>query len=486
MKIWDVSRSSATAVPSSPTDMLWPCSKVWGMGFAWSSFVAQETLLGVCARAGLSNQVALAVGHPVPASEPVFFSLATDDVMIFSRHGPGHTLAAADRLDAAMAAAGIVKHPAKDINDATDLTCVGVDLVGGRWWWPPASKMWQLLLGTVAICTSRRGSSAALRAFHGLIQWFDLLQRGKFAFYDAIYRESEAWDDWTVRDLPSDVLRELACSIALGSMWGVDMRIGHLPFIAATDASSEYGLGGCTAPRTLTSMAALASLAERDGIYVTLAGVTDKPRTRSLGNPHNLGIGLAEFTSIFSVRCHDNDHINIRECKALLFYIRWLLRSKARHRHRVIVLVDSKVVVGAVTKGRSGSRLLNMWVRRIHCLCFAGGIRLMLVYVPSEHNPSDYPSRGVRLPGRRVRPAACTRCPDCGERPENHPLHAPKRLRGRGLACTSRTGWGHAFIDGDWIPQVDLDVQRIIMVKQRRSLMSKCVRGWTALAFGYE
>ena len=478
MKIWDVGRAATATPPVAETDPLWPCSKVWGMGFAWSSFVAQETLLGVCERAGLLNRVALAVGHPVPGSERVFFSLAIDDVMIFSRHGPGHTAAAAQLLDVAMAEAGIVKHPGKDINDSTDLTCNGVDLVDGRWWWPPASKMWQLLMGTVALCTSRRGSSAALRAFHGLIQWFDLLQRGKFAFYDSVYRESEAWDDWTVRNLPSDVLRELACSITLGSMWGVDMGISHLPFIAATDASSEYGLGGCTAPRTLASMSALASLAERDGTYVTLTGVTDKPRTRSLGSPHNLGIGLSEFTSIFSIRCHDDDHINIRECKALLFYVRWLLRSTARHRHRVIVLVDSKVVVGAVTKGRSGSRLLNGWVRRIHCLCFAGGIRLMLIYVPSEHNPSDYPSRGVRLPGRRMRPALCTRCPDCGERPEDHPRHVPKRLRGRGLACTTADGWGHAYIEGDWVPQIDLDVERIISIKQIKRTLRFIFQGW--------
>ena len=293
VKTWDA--SSTAAAPASPhhhpldagrpvqaTDELWPCSKVWGMGFAWSSYVAQETLLGVCTRAGLPNNVALAVGHPIPASERVFFSLATDGVMIFSRHGPGHTLAAAGRLDIAMAKAGIVKHPAKDIHDSTDLTCVGVDLVGGKWWWPPALKMWQLLLGTIGLCSSRRGSSAALRAFHGLIQWFDLLQRGKFSFYDSIYKESEAWDDWAVRDLPSDVLRELACSLALGSKWGVDMSVGHLPFIAATDASSEYGLGGCTAPRTLSSMSSLASLAERDGTYFTLQGVIDKPRTTAL------------------------------------------------------------------------------------------------------------------------------------------------------------------------------------------------------------
>ena len=37
---------------SSARGRLWPCSLVWGMGFAWSGLVAQESLLAVCARAG--------------------------------------------------------------------------------------------------------------------------------------------------------------------------------------------------------------------------------------------------------------------------------------------------------------------------------------------------------------------------------------------------------------------------------------------------
>ena len=67
---------------------------------------------------------------------------------------------------------------------------------------------------------------------------------------------------------------------------------------------------------TFPSMSALAAIAERDGTYVTLQGVIDKPRTGSSGTPHSLGIGFAEFTSIFCMRCTDNDHINIRESKA--------------------------------------------------------------------------------------------------------------------------------------------------------------------------
>ena len=449
------------------------------MGFAWSSFVAQETLLGVCARSGLPNSAALALGHPVPPLRSVFFSLATDDVMLFSRQGPGHTAAAAQRLDTAMADAGVIKHEGKDLNDSLDATCVGVDLVAGRWWWPPASKMWTLLLATIQLCESREASSAALRGYHGLIQWFDLLSRGQFAFYGAIYRESEAWDDWTRRTLPNDVLREMACSIALAVMWGVDMGLPHLPFLAATDASSEFGLGGCTAsfdPQTLSSLAAFA---ERDGAYVTLREVIDKPRSRSLGTPHDLGVGPGYFTTIFSIRCTDNDHINIRECKALLFYVRWLLRSKVRHRHRAVVLVDSKVVVGVFCKGRSSSPTLNMWIKRIHCFCFAGGIRLVLIFVPSEHNPSDYPSRGLRLPGRRPRTTAPSKCPGCGALAMDHPMHVPKALRGKDFFC--RHGFACDLDCGGWMLQADADLARLRSFRRSRAHLHRCFGFWKAV-----
>ena len=70
----------------------WACSRVWGMGFAWSSFVAQESLLAVCARAGLDERHALALGNALPVSTALMFSLATDDVMVSSSAGPGGTL----------------------------------------------------------------------------------------------------------------------------------------------------------------------------------------------------------------------------------------------------------------------------------------------------------------------------------------------------------------------------------------------------------
>ena len=99
------------------------------------------------------------------------------------------------------------------------------------------------------------------------------------------------------------------------------------------------------------------------------------------------------------------------------------------------LLVDSRVVLGAVAKGRLGSQSLNFFLKRIAALCFAGGLELQVVYIPSEFNPADFPSRGLRIPGRRVAAIPLPKCSSCSLRPHEHPLHVPQRLCGTGLAC---------------------------------------------------
>ena len=81
--------------------------------------------------------------------------------------------------------------------------------------------------------------------------------------------------------------------------------------------------------------------------------------------------------------------------------LRWFLRSSTRHGKRMVLLVDAPAVKGAVAKGRSSAPSLRLEVMRIAALQMAGGILLKLVYVPSEDNPADAPSRGVV---RRWRP----------------------------------------------------------------------------------
>ncbi len=53
------------------------------MGFSWSSFVAQSSMLSVCSTAGLGQDRMLSTDLDTPVSVSEAFSLATDDVIHF-------------------------------------------------------------------------------------------------------------------------------------------------------------------------------------------------------------------------------------------------------------------------------------------------------------------------------------------------------------------------------------------------------------------
>ena len=63
----------------------------------------------------------------------------------------------------------------------------------------------------------------------------------------------------------------------------------------------------------------------------------------------------------------------------------------------MLMLVDSQVTVGAVSKGRSSSRRVNYWLRRIAGLCLSFALFVDLVWIPTKANPADAPSRSASL-----------------------------------------------------------------------------------------
>ena len=94
---------------------------------------------------------------------------------------------------------------------------------------------------------------------------------------------------------------------------------------------------------------------------------------KRIGSLHGIGVSRAPFTHVFSVRQTRDDHINRLEGKALLLMLRWILRSSMRHASRVVILLDSAVLLGGAAKGRSSSRL-NTILRRAAALQLLGDL----------------------------------------------------------------------------------------------------------------
>ena len=243
----------------------------------------------------------------MPAFTSLMFSLATDDVMVFSSAGPGGTSEATRNIEIEMAAAGIAKHPGKDEDDVLSGVCVGVELVDGTWWWPPVPRMRTLLMAVSWVCGTGVASPAGILAMLGVLQWFDLMRRRTLSCYHSVYAFVAGWNDWTRRPLPASVREELLTSILFSTFWGIDMSLPHLPFIDATDASDEFGIGGCTTPASDYYVRFLARMAERDSTYVTIRDIEPKLRSRPFGEPINISKRVSDFTSIFCIKFMTTD-----------------------------------------------------------------------------------------------------------------------------------------------------------------------------------
>jgi hypothetical protein len=94
-------------------------------------------------------------------------------------------------------------------------------------------------------------------------------------------------------------------------------------------------------------------------------------------------------------------HINIQEARAYASEVRAVateLVGGGRRGCRQIFLVDSRVLVGAVRRGRSSSLSLNGVLRGALPFLLMGRLRPCIIWIPSKANPADHPSRGVEIP----------------------------------------------------------------------------------------
>ena len=106
----------------------------------------------------------------------------------------------------------------------------------------------------------------------------------------------------------------------------------------------------------------------------------------------------------------EDTHINKLELLATLSTVKWRLRSSKQQRCRLLHLVDSQVVGAIVTKGRTSSLVLRSTIQKLSALLIAGCVYPSYLYVASEDNPADLPSRwqwvgNFRRPGLKLRPS---------------------------------------------------------------------------------
>ena len=166
-------------------------------------------------------------------------------------------------------------------------------------------------------------------------------------------------------------------------------------------------------------------------------------------------------------------HINLQEGLAVVRQLRSLASGGIRN-VRIPFLNDSRVCVGAFSKGRSSSRAMNRILRE--CLPFRimFGLCSVFLWVSTKLNPADEPSRGKPLRARKRMSPEMQRLyleNRCGK----SKLWTPRRgkmflecyagagglsqaMRANGFSATSV----EAFPNGVFCPEYDLDKEELV------------------------
>ena len=152
------------------------------------------------------------------------------------------------------------------------------------------------------------------------------------------------------------LLEELLVTAFLAPLLDADLRAQpHLQLIT-TDASPS-GVGACSTPVSLELWTRGYDFSDGKGCSVRLDWDTNSMPTPELGDSRAAVPGLVvdvPWVESFSYRVRYPLHINLLELEALISLIRGLVDRGLGNRH-VLCLVDSRVVLGSVCKGRSSS-----------------------------------------------------------------------------------------------------------------------------------
>ena len=178
--------------------------------------------------------------------------------------------------------------------------------------------------------------------------------------------------------------------------------------VTATDATVQQA-GGCTADLPERLARALYRQTEDRGEAARMdwtlleAELTPTQMTRLTAEINELAAGLP-WHSPWSEKFAQTAHINLQELKAAHIDLKkWFLSGQRDV--RVVGLIDSRVIVGALGKGSSSSIRLDHVLRQTMYYAIAFGIQDAPLWIGTEYNSADAPSRDRPLPARGPLPA---------------------------------------------------------------------------------
>ena len=388
-----------------------PAFRVVCMGDTNGVDIAQATHEALLQESGcLQEHQTLVYGKTFPAANTLE-GLYIDDHLVFQvldkkslrprQSFEDERLVAASR--AKYEALGLPTSKKKAINKEYDFKAWGTSVCSetGRAG-APLEKLRQIEYLATEILRAGRASKKALQKLIGLFVHPFMHRRECMSVFHHVYVFIENMPETDIKRLPHYVRDEIACAVLLLPLAQSNVRTPVSIQIAATDASSKRG-GRAS---TITSRAFAKTLyrfSEAKGengrldYDSNMHGLPSPTEMHPAPAPLLDALEKHHWTASQSLRFTKAEHINILELEMLKQEIKDRANSNRGHA-RVVNLCDSRVVVGAFAKGRSSSRNLNHRLRSCVPWLLTSDLHLVNLWVPTDRNPADHPSRGKPIP----------------------------------------------------------------------------------------
>eukprot|EP00971_Amphidinium_carterae_P064471 1277065-Amphidinium_carterae.1 len=368
----------------------------------------------------LTSRTCMSHGHPAP-SGPVWMGCYVDDfaqVAVVDSELPEPWGEIAVRADAeekhskmlgAYARANIERKEAKATKNESKGLVWGALLDGAqRTVSADPRKRRALVHATVAVCEAKWVAPAVIQTLVGHWQYHLTFRRA----FMCILAKTYVWlRSSYIGSKVSSVQKRLTRQVRdelLGLCVMAPLMVTHLdvPFsehVVATDATTQRG-AVVTTKMTCPAQAAMLWRAgdrpiSRMTFVPTVHGQQANEDLFALQLPPpvdhavNAFVQTSQFHAGSSYVFHSQAHINRQEMLAWASGLRFMARHRLASQRRLFCIVDSLVTCNVIKKGRSSSRQL----RRALGLRVVHGLDPIPLWVPSEINPADDPTRHAKL-----------------------------------------------------------------------------------------
>jgi hypothetical protein len=350
---------------------VFPCCATLPMGFSHSVFLAQaahEHLIRTRTSWLWRNRVALDTDTKL---DRMRYAIYIDDVILVGPH-EDELLASQDEYAAAVGREHLLLKPSKRVRPTKNpVDCLGlcVDGVEHTIGLSP-DKGRALINETYALLATGACTGTEMAALVGSWTWACLVARPSLSAMSAVYRFIESagtrrWPIW------SSCVTELRTLVGLMPLLFAKLSTPWFPRTICTDASTT-------------------------GQGVVASNLPPERMLRYLDYEGSSAAQQAHWYTLVSSPWRRAEHINVLELRALSTALRWALSHPTATDKRLLLLTDSTVCAGVLTKGRSSSLPLLRRFRSMAASSLAAGVRLCARWIPTNHNPADVASRAYQ------------------------------------------------------------------------------------------